>query len=188
MSKIPVILKKEADSGKNISLLQLINQEKISLDTIKNIINHLTEKYNLDPEDIVSVLSDEIKYASIPVSIFSEELSPLETVVKFIKENYGQSIGEIALLLKRDYSTIFLTYRHAARKKREFFKLENTPYLIPLSILNERPLSVLELISEFLKDNYHLNYHEIAVLLKRDERTIWTVYQRAKKKRISMQK
>jgi len=54
---------------------------------------------------------------------------------------------------------------------------------IPSSIFKDRSLSVLEAITEYLKDKKSLTYHEIAVLLNRDDRTIWTCYQRAKKKR-----
>lgn len=54
---------------------------------------------------------------------------------------------------------------------------------IPVSILKDRSLSALEAISEYLKETLNMNYHEIAVLMNRDDRTIWTVYDRAKKKR-----
>jgi len=54
---------------------------------------------------------------------------------------------------------------------------------IPLAIFKDRTLKPLEAISEYLKERHNLNYHEIAVLLNRNDRTIWTCYQRAKKKR-----
>ena len=53
---------------------------------------------------------------------------------------------------------------------------------IPSIILKNRNLSVLESIVVFLKDQKNLTYHEIAVLLNRDDRTIWTVYNRTIKK------
>jgi len=60
---------------------------------------------------------------------------------------------------------------------------EISPYSIPVSILQDRNISVLENIAVYLKDTFGLTYHNIAVLLNRDDRTIWTVYQRAKKKK-----
>ncbi len=54
---------------------------------------------------------------------------------------------------------------------------------IPIEIFQDRTLSVLEAIVEYLKEKLKLNYHEIGVLLNRDERTIWTCYNRAKNKR-----
>ncbi|GAF99559.1 unnamed protein product, partial [marine sediment metagenome] len=53
---------------------------------------------------------------------------------------------------------------------------------IPSYIFKDRTLSVLEAIVKYLKEERMLSYHEIAVLLKRDDRTIWTVYNRVKKK------
>ena len=53
----------------------------------------------------------------------------------------------------------------------------------PSSVFKDRSLSVLEALSEYLKDKKRLTYHEIAQLLNRDDRTIWTCYKRAKRKR-----
>ncbi len=54
--------------------------------------------------------------------------------------------------------------------------------LVPLSLLRDRSVSILESIVKYLKEKKKLTYHEIAVLLNRDDRTIWTVYNRARKK------
>ena len=54
---------------------------------------------------------------------------------------------------------------------------------IPSLVLRDRRISVLEAIVEYLKDEKKLTYHEIAVMLNRDDRTIWTCYNRAKSKR-----
>jgi hypothetical protein len=62
-------------------------------------------------------------------------------------------------------------------------EISNKSIAIPSHILRDRSLSVLEIIVEYLKEKKKLTYHEIAVLLNRDDRTIWTCYNRAKKKR-----
>ena len=54
---------------------------------------------------------------------------------------------------------------------------------IPISIFRDRSLSVLEALSEYLKECQNMRYCRIAALLNKDQRTIWTVYSRAKKKR-----
>ena len=54
---------------------------------------------------------------------------------------------------------------------------------IPLRVFRDRNVAVLESITEYLKDEIGMTYHEIAVLLNRDDRTIWTAYTRTKKKR-----
>ncbi len=53
---------------------------------------------------------------------------------------------------------------------------------IPSAIFRDRTRAPLESISQYLKDVKGLSFHEIAVLLNRDDRTIWTCYSRAKKK------
>jgi len=55
--------------------------------------------------------------------------------------------------------------------------------LLPSHIFQDRSVSVLETICEYMKDSMGLNYHEIAVMLNRDDRTVWTCYNRAKEKR-----
>ncbi|MEK6879693.1 MAG: hypothetical protein AABY22_08810, partial [Nanoarchaeota archaeon] len=55
-------------------------------------------------------------------------------------------------------------------------------FFIPASIFSNLKLSVLESIVKYLKETLNLTYHNIAVLLKRDERNIWTIYNRAIKK------
>ena len=54
---------------------------------------------------------------------------------------------------------------------------------IPCNVLRDRTLKVLEVLVEHLKDKENMTYREIGELLNRDERTIWTVYNRATKKR-----
>lgn len=56
-------------------------------------------------------------------------------------------------------------------------------YSVPIAILSDRKLSALEHIIAYLKEYHELSYKEIATLLNRDQRTIWTTYQRTKKKR-----
>ena len=47
---------------------------------------------------------------------------------------------------------------------------------------SDRKFSVLEHIVSFLKKEYSLSYREIGKLLRRNERTVWTTYQRSRKK------
>lgn len=54
---------------------------------------------------------------------------------------------------------------------------------IPTFLFKDRSVAVLEALVEYLKDHKGLTFHEIALLLNRNDRTIWTVYRRAKLKR-----
>jgi len=53
---------------------------------------------------------------------------------------------------------------------------------LPVSTIAGRKLSVLESIVYNLRETYSLSYHEIALIMRRDDRTVWTVYYRALKK------
>ncbi len=119
----------------------------------------------------------------LPVYIFQSRLSCLEAIVKYMHENLDFGFTKIARILNRSSKTIWATYSKANGKMPERFKPEISKYLIPVSVLNERKLSVLESIVEFLREKHELSYKQISLLINRDNRTIWTVYQKAKKKR-----
>ncbi len=123
--------------------------------------------------------------ACIPLSIFkNRSLSVLEALVFYLK-NLGLSFKDISTLINRDQRTIWTVYQRAQKKKKETdeanFKLENLA-CIPLSIFKNRSLSVLEALVFYLK-NLGLSFKDISTLINRDQRTIWTVFTRAKEKR-----
>jgi hypothetical protein len=62
------------------------------------------------------------------------------------------------------------------------FQIQRKDMMIPVEILGDRRLGALEAITMYMKDQKNLTYHDIAVLLKRDDRTIWATYNKAKKK------
>lgn len=72
--------------------------------------------------------------------------------------------------------------KEVLKRDLDIQKIPNSIH-IPSYIFKDRTLKVLEVLVEYLKEDCNLNYSEIAVLLNRDARTIWTVYQRALKKR-----
>lgn len=120
----------------------------------------------------------------IPISVFeNEELSALEAIVKYLKEHNGMRLSEIARATGRDPRAIGVTYKFASKKLKVNLRITKSRYFFPVRILRDRKLSVLENIVEYIRKRYALNYHEIALLLKRDERTIWTVHSRAGQKR-----
>ena len=126
-------------------------------------------------------IKDEVK---VPLSVFKNDaLSSLETIVKYLRENLLLSFKQIASLTSRNETALAVTYRNARKKMESKFTEEVSPYFIPVSILQNRSLSVLENITCYLKDTFGLTYHKVALLLNRNDRTIWTVYQRAIKKK-----
>ena len=119
---------------------------------------------------------------SIPDSVFSKKLTAFETLVKYLKENIGLSFSEIAKLTKRDARNMWHTYDIAKKKLKERFIVKEYEFLIPISIFSNRKLSIQENLVFYFKEEFKLSYHKIATLIHRDDRTIWTVYQKARKK------
>lgn len=53
---------------------------------------------------------------------------------------------------------------------------------IPLAAFSNKTLSSLEIIVKYLKEDSDKTYHQIAIILNRDDRTIWSTYNSASKK------
>ena len=167
---------KEAVEKKLLDIFTYLKEQGISAEEILNLTNKL--------------LNVEIKAeVKVPLSVFKNDyLSSLETIVKYLRENLLLSFKQIGSLTNRNEIALAVTYRNAKKKMPTKFAEEISPYSIPVSVLQNRNISVLENVAAYLKDTFGLTYHSIAVLLNRNDRTIWTVYQRAKKKKNELQK
>ena len=121
---------------------------------------------------------------TIPISILSNrQLAPLEALSLYLKEKRLTN-HQIAEALKRDDRTIW-TVLHRAEKKKETahkVQLSVTDQEVPLSLFHDRDVSALEAVAYFLH-TLGFTFHQIAELLQRDDRTIWTSVQRYKKKK-----
>ena len=54
----------------------------------------------------------------IPLSILkNRQFSVLESIVAYLKDSLKFSFNEISLFLKKDYQTIYTTYKNALKKK-----------------------------------------------------------------------
>jgi len=115
----------------------------------------------------------------LPSSIFKNELTPFQAIIKYLRENLLFSNKKIAALLGRETKSIWSTYKTV--KKAKQLSLEQTSLYIPLSLFKNKDLSAFEVLVMFLK-NKDMTYAEISRLLNKDQRTIWTVHARAKNK------
>lgn len=151
-------------------------------------VKRLEREYKLRYEEVVDLLSNaektlDKKEILIPISVFdNKELSAFETLCKYLKEELKFSYHKIAILLRRDDRTIWAAYNKALQKRKERLVVRKSEITISYVIFQERKLSVLESLVKYLKEHYKLRFSEIAVLLNKDQRNIWTVYNRAKKK------
>lgn len=129
--------------------------------------------------------SDRSHEILLPSTIFCDRnLSFLESIVVYLREEHKLGFSEIASLLNRNRKTIWTIYqRSIAKRTTRPAKVKIVSNIfIPLSTVRDRRLSILEIVIKYLVQKTSLTNHQIAVLLNRSDKTIWTVKDRANKK------
>ena len=174
-------IKKHGSGEENRNIIiskfnDLSKEDKIEL--VSYFINELKRLHDVSEQEILGK-----KEISIPVGVFSnDELSSLEAIVKYLKEELKLKFSRIGKLLNRSNKTIWATYHKAVKKMPSSFGAVSQEIMIPASAISNRSFSTLESVVGFIKDLDYSN-HEVAIMLHLDDRTIWTVYDRVKKKR-----
>lgn len=172
--------KKRGKKAVETDLASPISKEDIfNLIKAKELLLPLQEKIGIDISQIDEILNKEL---SLPVEIFSTKLTPLESISKYLKENIGFSFIDISKKINRDQRNVWNIYNNSKLKLSKKYDIKKSVQLIPISIFSSEKLSAMENLVIYLKDQFSLTYHEIAVMLKRDDRTIWTVYNRGMKR------
>ncbi len=115
---------------------------------------------------------------NIPATVFSTELSPCESLVKYLKEQKQHRYSEIARILNRDQRTIWCIYN---RVKNKPLNIAQTSHLIPIAIFSQRKLSILEHIVSHLKKQ-NLKTKQISQILNKKPSTIATIEFRVRRK------
>ena len=184
MRKKGVIVGSEADlSRAHGEFIKKFFEGKSKSEIFDLFITHLREEHKLNIEDINRLVGEKEKEILLPISIFDNtKLSALETITKYLKENKKLGFHQIGVLLNRDERCMWTTYNNSRKKMKEAIVIKPSKFLIPADIITNRKLSVLENLTKYMKENLELSLHEIAQLLHRDDRTIWTVYNRATRK------
>jgi hypothetical protein len=155
-----------------------------ALDALNTFISTLMESYSLSYQDVIYLLNKkriEGEIQAVPVEIFRDrKLGILEILAKYLKEEKNFRYTDIAKILSRDERTIWVSYKNAVQKKKSRFVVPETKYWVPLSIFANRKLGLLQVLVVYFKEKFGLSNHAIAVLLNRDSRTIWSVYNKLK--------
>lgn len=121
----------------------------------------------------------------IPVSLFKEDLGPLELCVRYLKDTKRLSFNQISKLLNRKYTTITTTYYNSLAKLPSLNQKilgQSSQFDIPLDILKKDTLSLLEAIVKHLSEHHRLSTRQIAELLDRNAETVKTVKRRLRLK------
>jgi hypothetical protein len=143
-------------------------------ETIKTAISEIQEKISLEGRGVVEA-------RVIPITIFSREVGALEVLVRYLKENVGMTYHEIAIELSRDDRTVWTAHHKAVEKSKEQIRARETKIYVPLEIFKDRNKTVLEATIVYLREK-GMRFNEIAELVDRDQRNVWTIYSRATKK------
>jgi hypothetical protein len=122
-----------------------------------------------------------------PLSIFDNgKISALEAIVKYLREEKGLSFIRISRITNRSDKTIWITYSQAKKKMPEKFKAVRSSLSIPIQIIADRKISVLENIVVYLKSS-GMSYYDIAKSINRNYATVVTVCNRARKKGVEIE-
>jgi hypothetical protein len=179
---------KNSDSSADLAtahseFLKSFFAEKSKSELLDLFVKHLQEEHKLNIEGINRLVGGKEKEILLPISIFdNKKLSALETIAKYLRENKKLGFHQIGVALNRNERCMWTTYSNSKKKMKESFVLGASKFFIPADIFTNRKLSVLENLTKYMKESLGLSLHEIGELLHRDDRTIWTVYNRAKKK------
>ncbi|MBI5003229.1 hypothetical protein HZC31_07635 [Candidatus Woesearchaeota archaeon] len=157
----------------------------------RQLLEVLTLLKKVEPKDILKLLKEKEKQERqqqsqhIPVSLFAATpLSSLEAITVYLREKRQLQFVQMEKLLDRNQIALSTTYRRARKKYAISLDIPETKWTIPCLCIADKKLSVLESIVVYLKKTYSLSNASIAKLLKKDQRTIWTVLNRAKKKEV----
>jgi len=163
------------------------NMKKIDAENLLEVFeDRLRDKYGVNIKEILDIfggkkLVEEKKDIKIPLSIFrANKIGAAELLCKYLKDKEECKFSEIARLINRDPRTVALNYNNSKKKKVNLVCDKDSLY-VPVDIFSDRRLSVLEAVVYYLKERRYKNF-EIAKILNKDPRNIWTLSSRAEKK------
>ena len=136
-----------------------------------------SELQKLSKQDLIRLILQTQPTEAIPVTAFTTTCSPLESICRYLSE-HNKRVSEIAKLLNRKQSSISEALKNSKQKR---FNPKKTQTFIALSAFTENQFSILESIVFSLR-RQGMKFSQIAQLLERDPKTIWTVHSRAKMK------
>ena len=152
-------------------------------DVVEKLSKERTKERELKLIKEERLTTKESREVLIP-NIFTRELSVLEVIIKFLREDKNLRYSEIAKLINRDPRSVWLTYKRAIKKRKEPLIIDES-LRIPISIFSNKEflgLSPLQVITFYLHDHQKLSFSRISSILKKNYTTIYTSYSRAVEK------
>lgn len=197
--------KKRGSSSINIvfdSLDSESNSEVLS--KINELVKFIEQKTGKEFSDILSQIKKQelVQKNFLPLSILSvssKKLGVAEAIVRFLKDSHGLDYKEISKIMHRSEGVVGVMYRTTLKKwpgalnpNTNAADADNASYnkqnyaketFVPLTIFSSE-FTAFESIIIYLKEKESLRFSEIAKLTGRDQRTIWTIYNRIQKEKM----
>ncbi len=151
-----------------------------SRDFLKRLLQNLHQDQNLQLEDLLQLYREVQKEISIPLSIFSSQLNPLEALYSYLQKKHSLSNKEISQLLQRNEKSVWATLNRAKKHPLKYSNQEK--YFLPISIFKNNRLTVLESVVDHLYQLYHLKNPQIAHLLGKSPNSIAVLHKRSREK------
>ena len=90
-----------------------------SFHILKLALQEPKEKYDAGARDLKSLFEEKPARVMLPVSIFNNnKLSSFEIICKYLKEELGLKISEIASMTNRDHRTVWSTYSNSLKNQK----------------------------------------------------------------------
>jgi hypothetical protein len=166
-----------------------VTEQKVVLEAILASVNSQTlleilfkkvKKEGMEVKNIIELFQEVNNEISIPISLFSSSLNPMEAICKHLIEYERCSKNKVATLLGRSVKTIWANYERAKYKK--ILLMGNERYTIPISFFHNRSLSIMEHVVSYLIKTHQLSTKGISQLLGKSMNSIAVLAKRAKVK------
>jgi len=156
--------------------------QKDALNMLQLLLEHLQNHYNIAPEEALRLIKEK-EDLSVPLSVFERfELTFLEALVKYLHENLSMRFSQIAKSLNKNPVSIWGCYKKSKAKHPNQFSPDLSKGEVPLVIFTSKKYTISEALVHYLSQERKMRYIDIAKLLNRDSRTIWSLARRALKK------
>ena len=129
---------------------------KSTQEILNSIRNDLSIRSDIDNFLLDFIDSIDAEKNTIPITIFNDKLTTLESVVKFLKENRVKSYKEIADSINRDERNIWSIYNKSIKKFKQKFEISDSQFYIPLNIFCDDKLSMQESFVFYIKKKFGL--------------------------------
>ncbi|MBW2970753.1 sigma-70 region 4 domain-containing protein [Candidatus Woesearchaeota archaeon] len=168
---------KRALPAKEVFLKELISDSDLA--GLQNRIELILKKHGLEKE--VKIVVEDENAGFLPNSIFTKKLGIAESVVKYLRENLELPNMVVGELLHKTANNVAVIYRKATQKQAARFEKLDFEHKVPFEAFSDSRYTTFEAIALFYSQQ-EMSLKQIAAILHRDERTIWTTLQRARSK------